>query len=194
MGEFFPPDAATAIAGAVLFLLALLALRRRWARRGVVGRHVVLAGWALILCGMALYVAAWSGERGTAFGVMVLGLLAYAVIAAGIQLRPERLREVQTGALEPEERRTNWTRAVGKAFLAIVLSGIAAIGLGLAFAVGMPLETPDRIVIGGVLVPLLWGAGMAWTLCDAKLLRATGLLLAATAVGYAIAFLPKVLS
>ena len=40
------------------------------------------------------------------------------------------------------------------------------------------MATHDRIVIGGILVPVLWGGGMAWTLSDAKLLRATLLLLA----------------
>jgi hypothetical protein len=57
----------------------------------------------------------------------------------------------------------------------------------------MPMGTHDRIVIGGVLVPILWGAGMAWTLSDANLARAMILLVIVTAVSYGAAFLPKVL-
>ena len=97
-------------------------------------------------------------------------------------------------ALEPEERPTNWRRGAAKALLAIVLSGVASIGIGVAFALYMPMATHDRIVIGGILVPVLWGGGMAWTLSDAKLLRATLLLLAISAACYAMAFLPKAFS
>ena len=95
-------------------------------------------------------------------------------------------------ALEPEERATNWRRGAAKALLAIVLSGVASIGIGVTFAIYMPMATHDRIVIGGILVPVLWGGGMAWTLSDAKLLRATLLLLAISAACYGMAFLPKV--
>ncbi len=94
-------------------------------------------------------------------------------------------------AAEPEERPTNWRRAIAKALLAIVLAGVAAFGVGEAFAVAMPIAAPDRIVIGGLLVPVLWGAGMAWTLADAKLLRATIALSIIAAASYTVAFLPK---
>ena len=44
-------------------------------------------------------------------------------------------------------------------------------------------------------MPVLWGGGMAWTLSDAKLLRRNrSCSLAMSALGYGIAFLPKVLS
>ena len=111
----------------------------------------------------------------------------------GVELRPARARSNRDLALEPEDRPTNWPRAIAKSLLAIVLAGVAAIGIGVAFAIAMPLAAPDRIVIGGLLVPMLWGAGMAWTLSDAKLLRATILLGAISALAYGIAFLPKVL-
>ena len=75
-----------------------------------------------------------------------------------------------------------------------MLAGIAAIGLGVAVAVNFPMPPQDRAVIGGLLVPILWGGGMAWTLCDPRLLRATIILLTVSAAGFAVAFLPKVLS
>jgi hypothetical protein len=96
--------------------------------------------------------------------------------------------------LEPEERATNWRRGIAKSLLAIVLAGIASIGVGVAIAVAMPLAVYDRIMLGGILVPVLWGGGMAWTLSDAKLLRATIVLVAVSLVSYAIAFLPKVVA
>jgi hypothetical protein len=167
-------------------------LRLSWARRNGSVRLVVISGWALVAAGIAAYGYAWGGEAGTAYGLGAFSALAYVVVAAGIELREAKQRPDREVSLEPEERPTNWMRAIAKSVLAIVLSGIAAIGIGVAFAVAMPMSPPDRIVIGGVLVPMLWGAGMAWTLSDAKLLRATVLLGLGSALAYAVAFLPKV--
>ncbi len=184
-----------AIAGTLLLLIGVAGLALSWRRsRRAVRWHLLLVGWLSIAGGFAVYARVWGAEVGIAYGCLALSIAAYAVVAAGIQLRtaPERaLREV---ALEPEERPTNWRRAVAKSLLAIVLSGIASIGVGVAFAVSIPMLVQDRIMLGGILVPVLWGAGMAWTLSDARLLRATIVLLTLSAVSYGIAFLPKVLS
>jgi hypothetical protein len=155
---------------------------------------LTLAGWLLVGAGLAGYGYTWGAESGTAYGLLALSTAAYLVVASGLELRVARARPGREVALEPEDRPTNWPRAIAKSFLAIVLAGIAAVGIGVAFAIAMPLVPTDRIVLGGLMVPALWGAGMAWTLSDAKLLRATLLLVAISALAYAIAFLPKVLS
>lgn len=180
-----------AVPGTVLLASGVIALRRRWSRARGAGPYFVALGWGLVVAGIAAFVLGWGGEVGTAYALLALGLVAYGVVAAGMQFRTARNREPRSKALEPEDRRTNWARGTAKAFLAIVLAGVTSIGLGVAFAVAMPLGAHDRIVIGGVLVPLLWGGGMAWTLCDSKLLRATAVLLCASAFGYGVAFLPK---
>ncbi|MDF2621373.1 MAG: conserved rane protein of unknown function [Xanthobacteraceae bacterium] len=181
------------LAGILAMLAGVALLRRQWARKSAGGRSFVALGWLLVLVGFALFVRAWEMELGIAYGLVAFSLVAYLVVATGAQVRSARQRGPRDVPLEPQDRRTNWARGTAKAFLAIVLSGVAAIGLGIAFALGTPFETHDRIVLGGLLVPVLWGAGMAWTLCDAKLLRATGLLLAVSAFGYGVAFLPKLL-
>lgn len=150
--------------------------------------------WLLIAGGLAVFTWAFGGKLGSAYGLLALSAVGYAGVLATVELRRSRQMSPRDIAMEPTERPTNWTRAIAKSLLAIVLAGIASIGLGVAFAVAMPMAAPDRIVIGGLLVPLLWGAGMAWTLCDAKLVRATLLLIAVSALGYGLAFLPKVLS
>lgn len=183
------------LTGTILALAGVLALRASWLKRSDGGGWPLVAGgWLLIVCGLAAFDYVWGGEVGTAYGLLALSIVAYAVVAACIKIRAARRREHRDVALEPEDRPTNWPRAIAKAVLAIVLAGVASIGVGVAFAITMPMGVHDRIVIGGLLVPALWGAGMAWTLCDAKLLRATIVLLSISAAGYAIAFLPKVLS
>jgi hypothetical protein len=179
-------------AGATLALVAGVALLRiAWLRDKA--RLATLGGWLLIIAALFGFIHVWGGEIGTAYALLAFSAVALAIVAWGLELRVARARSGRELAAEPEERPTNWTRAIFKSFLAVVLAGVAAIGIGVAFAVAMPLAPADRIVIGGLLVPVLWGGGMAWTLSDAKLGRATLLLTAISGVAYAIAFLPKML-
>jgi hypothetical protein len=187
-------EALAATAGSISILAGLFLLRLSWlAQRR--GRSLLLpAGWLCVIAGIALWIEAWGPEVGTAYGLLGLSIGAYALVLAGADLRSgTRVIVVREPALEPEARPTNWGRGIAKSLLAIVLSGIAAIGIGVAFAIAMPMGPHDRIMIGGLLVPILWGAGMAWTLSDARLLRATLVLCSVSALGYGIAFLPKVL-
>jgi hypothetical protein len=187
-------DALAATAGPISILVGLFLLRQSWlAQRR--GRTLLLpAGWLCVVAGLALWMQVWGPEVGTAYGLLGLSIGAYALVFAGVDVRSgTRVIVVREPALEPEVRPTNWPRGIAKSLLAVVLSGIAAIGIGVAFAVAMPMAPHDRIMIGGLLVPILWGAGMAWTLSDARLRRATLLLFSVSALGYGIAFLPKVL-
>ena len=187
----------TGVGGAVLAIAVLVAgvalLSASWRRRDGGTAHLLLGGWLLIVAGLVVLGWMWGGELGTTYGLLAFSLAGYGAVAAGAERRRKNARAPRELALEPEERQTNWPRGVGKAMLAIVLAGIASLGLGIAFAVAMPIPVHDRIVIGGLLVPVLWGGGMAWTLSDARLLRATIVLISAACLGYGVAFLPKVL-
>lgn len=191
--DAFMTPLATA-AGLLLLAGGVAMLRLSWLGKRPKNLAFLLAGWLSVGVGLWMFVRAWDVEVGTAYALIALALIAYAVIALGREVRQPKLQRARELALEPEERPTNWPRAVSKALLSIVLAGIAAIGVGVAFAVAMPLATHDRIVVGGLLVPILWGGGMAWTLSDARLLRAALLLALISALGYGIAFLPRVLA
>jgi hypothetical protein len=169
-------------------------LSASWRTRRAHKVPLLLGGWLLIAAGLFYFGREWGAEVGMAHGLLAFSLIGYAVVTAGIELRCANARASREAALEPEQRAVNWPRGFAKSLLAIVLSGIASIGAGVAFALSMPMPVHDRIVIGGLLVPVLWGGGMAWTLSDARLLRATIVLVTVSAVSYAIAFLPKVLS
>ncbi len=178
-------------AGVLLLSSGIALLRLSWLGNRPGNLPFLIGGWLLIGGGIAAFCYAWDAEVGTAYGLTAMSIIAYAIVALGIERRQRKQPKLRDVALEPEERPTNWGRAIAKALLSIVMAGIAAIGVGVAFAVAMPMATHDRIVVGGLLVPVLWGAGMAWTLSDAKLLRATVVLGSISALGYGIAFLPK---
>jgi hypothetical protein len=180
-------------AGVLLFLGGVVLLRRSWIAKGSGNLPIVIAGWLAIGAACWVFGHVFGAEVGVAYALIVLSLVAYLIVFWGREVRAPKTQKARDAALEPDDRPSNWPRAGAKALLSIVLAGIAAIGAGVAFAVAMPVPVHDRIVIGGVLVPLLWGAGMAWTLSDAKLLRATLVLGSISLVSYGIAFLPKVL-
>lgn len=194
MDIILPSPLAAIVAGLAFLLIGIALLRRCWLARPKASIAAVLLAWLLVVAGFAGITLGLGGKLGTAYALLALSAIGYAAVAATIEFRKGRANSARDVSMEPTERPTNWPRAIAKSLLAIVLAGVAAIGLGVAFAVAMPLPPPDRIVVGGLLVPLLWGGGMAWTLCDAKLGRATLLLLAVSLAGYGIAFLPKVLS
>jgi hypothetical protein len=183
-----------ALAGGLLMAAGIVMLRRRWLARGAGGPGLLAGGWLAVLTGFVVFAEAWGAELGTTYAFGLLSLVAYAVIAVTHERRTSKRRTPRESSIDPEQRPTNWRRGIGKALLAIVLAGVASIGVGVAMAVALPLPPPDRAVLGGLLVPILWGGGMAWTLCDPRLGRATLILLAISAAGYGIAFLPKVLA
>ncbi|WP_072396308.1 hypothetical protein [Hyphomicrobium sp. CS1GBMeth3] len=185
---------ALSFAGGLLLASGIIMLRKRWLARRNGGVGWLIGGWLAVFVGFVVLGQAWGAELGTTYALGGLSLAAYALIAATFERRESRRREAREAAYDPEERPTNWPRGVAKALLAIVLAGVASIGLDVAVAVALPLPPQDRAVLGGLLVPILWGGGMAWTLSDPRLVRATLILIAVSALGYGIAFLPKGLS
>lgn len=177
----------------MLFLGGVALLRWAWLGERPANLPFVFSGWLAIAAACWMFSHVFGVEVGIAYALIVLALAAYLIIFLGREVRSPKAQKVRDVALEPEDRATSWTRAISKALLSIVLAGVAAIGVGIAFAVAMPMSSHDRIVIGGLLVPALWGCGMAWTLADSKLLRATMVLGSISLASYGIAFLPKVL-
>lgn len=180
------------LAGGLLLTAGVIMLRKRWLARRSSGLGYLIGGWLAVLAGFAVLAHAWGTEMGTTYALGALSVAAYALIGMTHERRISKQRGPRESAFDPEERPTNWRRGVAKSLLAIVLSGVAAIGVGVAIAIYLPMPPADRAVIGGLIVPILWGGGMAWTLCDPRLVRATIILLSVSALGYGIAFLPKV--
>ena len=180
------------IAAAIGLLAAGVALLRwSWLRKRRGGtRGAVLAGWLAIVASFFIFAHGFGGERGIAFALLAFSLVGLVGVTATVQFRRRR-SDSRDRAAEPAQRATNWSRAIAKSLLAIVLAGAASIGVGVAFAVAMPMPATDKMLIGGLMVPVLWGGGMAWTLSDSKLVRATAILLIICAAGYTIAFLPS---
>ncbi|MBB5986778.1 hypothetical protein [Sphingobium lignivorans] len=165
-------------------------LRRAWRLKQSKARWRSV-GLALLV--VTLLWPAWAiGEaRGPFVAVTLLSVVALGVIASGYTLRPARAgRAVREGlAPEPAERAPSAWRTTLRWSLAGPIGMVAAMGLGISYAVWAPGEIQTRLLIGGLIVPLAWGSAMAWTLADSRILRAMAVLVGTAIVGFGAAML-----
>lgn len=66
---------------------------------------------------------------------------------------------------------------------------VAAMAVGISYAVWAPGAMQTRLLIGGLLVPVAWAGAMAWTLADNRIVRASAVLVGTALVGFGTAML-----
>jgi hypothetical protein len=180
-----PPILAGGVLGAWL-------LRSAWRRRGGGGRAQLLGGWAVLTATVIWPCWVLGPVRGPFVAAMLLSLAALAVVAQGAVFRTARAgRNPGTDSLAPEpvERPTTGWRSVLRWSLAGPIGMIAAMAVGICYAVWVPGEPQTRLLIGGLIVPVVWGAAMAWTLADGRILRAAAVLTGTALTGFGLAIL-----
>lgn len=184
-----PPDALLGLALTPLALVAALMLRQAWTRNSPSRPWLISGAWALLGAILAASGFLLGGARGPAIVLALGSTAALALVASGVEFRNAKKKAPRELALEPSERRRIAWRGWLRGFLAGPLAGIAALGCGLALAICAPGAIQSRMVIGGLMVPFLWAGGMAWTLSDDKILRATAVLTGVSVVTLGAAFL-----
>lgn len=182
------PQLLVALALTAAGVLAAFLLRRAWNDRSASRAWLIVAGWAVL----AIALVAGSPALGTARGIFiastVISVAALAFIATGIQVRPARAASDKSSiALEPSDRPSRAWRGVLRFLLAGPIGGIAAMGVGIVWSVYLPSDPQTRIVSSGLIIPVVWGALMAWTLSDDKIIRATAVLVGVAIVTFSAA-------
>ena len=180
--------AATLGWAALLILIGLAAaalLRLAWRAPGPKRPWLIAGGWLLIAAAVIAAAPGLGEARGPFVASALISLAALGRVAAGFKLRDPKARPPRELALEPSDRPSKAWRGWLRGLLAGPLGGVAAVGVGLAYVVWVPGAPQTRMVIGGMLVPVLWAAGMAWTLSDDKILRATAVLAGVALVTFA---------
>lgn len=162
-------------------------LRRAWCDRTAMRPFWIAAGWGAIGALMIIPAFILGGARGPFIALTLTSVAAVAVVAKGVQVRVARERAERSLAPEPSDRVSKAWRGWLRGFLAGPLGMIAAMGVAIAFAAYCPGAAQTRLVIGGLMVPVLWGGAMAWTLADDKILRATAVLVGVTLITFTAA-------
>lgn len=184
-----------AVAGAALAASAggAFGLRRAWRDRTPAGAPWVWIGWSGLAAGLALWIWSVGPEIGVALALTWLSVIAAVAIVPFMERRTGRKSSARPGVLDPSDRVSKTWRGWMRGLLAGPIAGVAALGLGLGWAVSGPGGAQDRLIIGGLLVPVLWAAGMAWTLSDDRIFRALAVLIGTALVGFGFALAPTML-
>ncbi|WP_428152315.1 hypothetical protein [Brevundimonas sp.] len=185
-------EAATA-GGSLLLLSGAVAaawlLRRSWGERTISRPWWIVGGWLSVTA--LIVVASWilGAGRGPFAAATVVSVGALGLVAANVQFKTAKVRGDKSLAPEPSERASRAWRGWLRALLAGPLGMIAAMGVAICYSAFVPGAPQTRLLIAGLMVPVLWGAAMAWTLADDKILRATAVLIGVTVVSFGAAML-----
>lgn len=188
------------MSAASLLLLAAGALgaallRASWRRREGAVPALLAGGWAVLIG--AILIAAWlvGPVKGAALALAMEGIGALGVIWQGrVRRKAARQRAESEDAPEPLDEPGRVWRGVLRTLLAGPLGMTAAMAVAFCVTVYMPGDPRTRIVIGGLLLPVLWGLAMTWTLADRRLVRATAVLVGTSVLGFGLAFLGGILT
>lgn len=176
--------------------LGAWALRRAWRARAGEGAGYRALGWAAILLTLIWPAFLLGPARGPFVALAMISTAALAVVANGATVRtarsarPARMAQGKDSlAPEPLDRPTTRWRSLLRWLLAGPIGMIAAMAVGICYAVWVPGEPQTRLLIGGLIVPVAWGGAMAWTLADNRIIRATAVLVGTTLAGFGLAIL-----
>jgi hypothetical protein len=140
------------------------------------GRHAPVmlfwVGLALLVASLALLIAAFGTSLGISWALLVASIAAYALFVP---------RLVTTGEIGRPIRRTRAPRskagrggALGLG-LRLLCAGplylIAALGVGTTFATSLPWEEANRLMFGGLIIPVVWALGALHATADLDLRR-----------------------
>lgn len=168
-------------------------LRQAWRSRGDEGAGYRAGGWAAIIVTLLGPAFLLGPARGPFIALAMVSTGALAVVANGATIRAARGarpgRSSDGLAPEPLDRPTTGWRTLLRWLLAGPIGMIAAMAVGICYAVWVPGEPQTRLLIGGLIVPVAWGSAMAWTLADNRIIRATAVLIGTTLAGFGLAIL-----
>jgi len=148
-------------------------------------------GFALLAVSVTWPAWLLGQARGPFIALSLLSVAALGVVASGYTRREAKTRRAGRESLAPEpaERPSTTWRGVLRWLLAGPIGMIAAMAIGICYAVWAPGAAQTRLVIGGLLVPVVWGSAMAWTLADSRIMRATAVLVGTAILGFSASIL-----
>lgn len=177
-----------------LAVTGALALKAAWKTLSKARPWLIIAGWLAFALAAVLAARGLGPVRGPFMALVLICLTGLIIALSGVTMRVVKARTAREIPLEPSDRRRVAWRGWLRGFLAGPLAGTAAMGVGLFVAIWFPGAAQTRMVIGGLLVPFLWAAGMAWTLSDDKIIRAFCVLFTVASLSLGAAFLKGTLT
>lgn len=168
-------------------------LRKAWRSKDNAGAGHRWGGWAAIVASLVWPHFVIGPALGPFMALAAVSVGALAVVASGATVKAARNARSGAGseslAPEPLDRPATRWRTTLRWSLAGPIGMIAAMAVGIAYAVWVPGEPQTRLLIGALIVPIVWGGAMAWTLADNRIVRATAVLVGTTLLGFGLSIL-----
>jgi len=140
--------------------------RRKYPLHGV----AIISGWALLLASSVFWVASTGVEFGVVFSLIMPSLYAWVFIVAFSEVKSTgRSRPKPYQVLRPSY--TQFLRNGGLLLLVIVLLAISSTFITLALTSALPIQEIDRLAVGALLLPVVWGGAIVWVLIDGRKFR-----------------------
>ncbi|MCJ2185790.1 hypothetical protein [Novosphingobium beihaiensis] len=165
-------------------------LRRAWQSKA--GKTPWRMGGLALLAFTVIWPAWPLGPvRGPFIAITLISLAAWAVVSSGYKRRPAKAQRAGRESLAPEpaERLTTKWRTTLRWLLAGPIGMVAAMAVGISYTVWAPGADQTRLLIGALIVPVVWGGAMAWTLADNRIVRATAVLTGTAVIGFGLSML-----
>jgi hypothetical protein len=184
------PQLLAILAIVIAGVISAALLRSAWNDRSASRVWMILGGWAVIAVALVAGSPFLGAARGLFIAASMIPVAALAFIATGMQVRQQRVAlDKASIALEPSDRPSRAWRGVLRFLLAGPIGGLAAVGVGVMWTVYLPGDPQTRIVTSGLIIPVAWGALMAWTLSDDRIIRATAVLVGVAVFTFTAAYL-----
>lgn len=169
------------LVGLVAQLAGVAAWRR--ARSGALPVVMFWLGLALLCASVGLFIAAFGVSVGLSWALLTVSAAAYALFLP--RLLPASVIGVPIMRQRPPRDKAARGGKLGLAlrlFAAGPLYLITALAVGAVLATKLPWNEVNRLMFGGMAVPLIWAIGALHATADLKLLRVLGLPLLVTAI------------
>ncbi|MEI9904789.1 MAG: hypothetical protein WDN06_13085 [Asticcacaulis sp.] len=138
-------------------IIAVFLLRMAWKNANAWRPWLIAGGWSLVAVAIGIAWHLLGPVRGVFIALTAIMLAGLFTVALRFQVRPAQVVAGRDVALEPSDRKRVMWRGWLRGLLAGPMSGVAALGVGLMWAICTPGAPQTRMVIGGLLVPVLVG-------------------------------------
>ncbi|GEM_PF-1326603 len=151
-------------------LIGIVILFTFWRRKYPVHGTAVFLGWIPLAGSLLFWVASAGIEFGIVFSLMMPSLYAWVVILVKSEHKPI----AHTRPKRYQFQRVSYTKILrngGVFFLVIVFLAMSSTFITLVFTYSLPIKEVNRMAVGALLMPVVWGAAVVWALIDGRRIR-----------------------
>jgi len=151
-------------------LIGIVILFIFWHRKYPAHGAAIFLGWVLLAGSSLFWVASAEIEFGIVFSLLMPSLYAWMVILVKSEHKPI----AHTHPKRYQFRRVSYIKILrngGLFFLVIIFLAMSSTFITLVFTYSLPIKEVNRMAVGALLMPMVWGGAVVWVLIDGRRIR-----------------------